>query len=71
MKPDTSSRKRTVVKGLSFEIVSNLAGLGLAYAVFGNFGSCAVFTLVCFVVKLILFYYHERIWHQFDWGKQA
>ena len=27
---------------------------------FGNIGGCAVFTAVCFIVKLILFYYHER-----------
>jgi adenylylsulfate kinase len=71
MKPDTSTSKRTLVKGLSFEIVSNLVGLELAYLVFGNFGGCAIFTLVCFVVKLILFYYHERVWHQIPWGKRA
>ena len=26
-------------------------------------------TAVCFVVKLILFYYHERVWHQIPFGK--
>jgi uncharacterized membrane protein len=43
---------------------------GLAYTMFGNIGSCAAFTLICFIVKLILFYYHERIWHQISFGKQ-
>ena len=36
---------------------------------FGNLGGCAVFTGLCFVVKLILFYWHERAWHQIQWGK--
>ncbi len=70
MQPDPSARGRAFVKGLSFEIVSNLVGLELAYLVFGNFGGCAIFTLVCFVVKLILFYYHERIWHQIPFGRR-
>ena len=51
MKPDTSTSERSIVKGLSFEVVSNLVGLGLAYIVFGNFGGCLAFTGVCFVVK--------------------
>ena len=70
MKPDASTRKRTVVKALSWETSSNLVCFGFAYAMFGNLGGCAIFTGTCFVVKLILFYYHERVWHQIPWGKQ-
>jgi uncharacterized membrane protein len=70
MKPDTSTPKRSIAKGVSFETVSNLAGFGIAYLMFGNFGSCAAYTAVCFVVKLLLFYEHERIWHQIPFGKK-
>lgn len=70
MKPDSSTPKRTVVKGLSFEVVSNLAGFVIAYAMFGNINSCLVFTAVCFLVKTAIFYYHERIWHQIPFGKK-
>mgnify|MGYP000937837228 CR=1 FL=1 len=69
MKPDPSSRQRSIIKALSWETLSNLVCFGLAYATFGNLGGCAVFTAVCFVVKLILFYWHERAWHQVTWGK--
>lgn len=71
MKPDTSTRKRTAIKGFSFEVVSNLVGLGITYVWFGNWGSCLLFTGICFVVKLVLFYFHERAWHQWDWGKRV
>jgi uncharacterized membrane protein len=71
MKPDTSTPKRSIAKAVSFETVSNLAGFGIAYLMFGNLGGCAVFTSLCFGVKLILFYWHERAWQQVDWGKQA
>jgi len=70
MKHDTSLPKRTIAKALTWESFSNLVCFGMAYAVFGNIGGCAVFTLVCFMVKLILFFFHERLWHQFDWGKE-
>jgi uncharacterized membrane protein len=69
MKPDSSLPRRSIVKGLTWECLSNFICFGLAYATFGNIGGCAVFTAVCFLVKLILFYYHERIWHQIPYGK--
>jgi len=71
MKPYPSTPKRTIAKAISCDSFSNLVCFGLAYATFGNLGGCAVFTGVCFLVKLILFYYHERMWHQIPFGKQA
>ena len=69
MKPDSSAPRRTFVKALSWETFSNLVCLALAYMMFGNLGGCLVFTGVCFVVKLLLFYGHERLWHQIPFGK--
>jgi len=70
MKPDHSTPKRTFVKALSWETFSNLVCFGLAYLMFGNIGDCAIFTTICFVVKLFLFYLHERAWHQISYGKK-
>jgi uncharacterized membrane protein len=36
---------------------------------FGNIGGCVAFTILAFIVKLILYYWHERIWHQIPFGK--
>jgi adenylylsulfate kinase len=69
MKPDSSTPKRSFVKALSWETFSNLVCFALAFAMFGNIGGCVVFTAIAFIVKLILFYGHERLWHQIDWGK--
>ena len=70
MRPDSSTPKRSIAKAASWETFSNLVCFALAYATFGNLGGCVAFTLICFAVKLILFYYHERIWHQVEWGKK-
>jgi uncharacterized membrane protein len=70
MKPDTSTPKRTFFKALSWESFSNLVCFGLAYWMFGNIGGCAIFTGVCFVIKIGLFFLHDRIWHTISWGKK-
>jgi len=69
MKRDSSAHKRSFTKALSWESVSNLAVFGLAYAMFGNIRLCAIFFIISFVLKLGMFYIHERIWHQINWGK--
>jgi adenylylsulfate kinase len=69
MKPDHSAPIRTFIKGLSWETFSNLVCFVLAYSTFGDLGGCAVFTAIAFIVKLVLFYGHERVWHQIPFGK--
>ncbi len=61
--------QRTLVKGFSFEVWSNLLGLFLSYLWFGNFRCCLAFTGVCFVFKTALFFFHERAWHYCRRGK--
>ena len=71
MKPDTSTPKRSIAKGrlLGNLLESRVLRTGLRHV--RQPWRCAVFTGLCFVVKLILFYYHERIWHQIPLGKEA
>ena len=54
MKPAPNTPKRFIAKAVSWETFSNLVCFGLAYGIF---------------VKLILSYWHERAWHQIQWGK--
>jgi uncharacterized membrane protein len=70
MKPDPSTPKRSIAKAVCWETVSNLVCFLLAWATFGDFGGCAVFSIICFGVKLVMFYYHERLWHQIPFGRQ-
>ena len=70
MKPDTNTRKRLVVKDITYQTISNLASGGMAYAMFGDVCGCITFTVICFFVKLTIFYYHERVWSRISWGKK-
>lgn len=53
---------RIAWKALSWETLAGVFCLGLAYLFFGHLNECLVFTLVCFVFKLVLFYWHEKLW---------
>jgi len=57
-------RYRTIQKAVSWEIISNAACFGLAILVFGNLGSCLVFTGACVALKLVMYYYHEMLWEK-------
>ena len=70
MKPDSSSYRRSLLKGLSWEIISTIVTFGIAWLIFGRVAECALFAIICFVVKCVLFYLHERIWHQIPYGKR-
>lgn len=69
-KNDPSHPKRSLVKAFSWESFSTASTMLLAFGLFGNLNLCLAFGFVSYFMKLIMFYYHERIWHQIDWGKQ-
>lgn len=69
MKPDSSTPKRSLIKAISWESISTLATMILAYFMFGRIQVCLVFGAISFMMKLIIFYCHERIWHQISFGK--
>ncbi len=59
-----------LIKAVTFETLSNTLCLGIAYSYFGHFGACLIFTGICFVLKLILYYYHEKVWEHYRPSKQ-
>lgn len=71
MKSDSSSHRRSLLKGFCWEIISTVITFGVAWLMFGHAAECVLFAMVCFAVKFILFYLHERIWHQVSYGKRS
>lgn len=70
MRHDSSTHRRSLLKGLSWEAISTVVTFALAFVMFGHIGECIVFVVACFIVKSVLFYTHERIWHQISYGKR-
>lgn len=61
--------KRSITKTLTYKIVGTLILMALAYYVLDiEFKTSAAIGGMDFVTKLILYYWHERIWARINWG---
>ena len=60
---------RSVAKALSWRIVGTLDTLVVSYILTGRISLAASIASVDFITKLILYFFHERIWNAVKWGK--
>jgi len=63
------TKARSFTKSLSYRIFGTLSSWAVVYVITGK-GSLA--TLIAFwetVVKVVIYYYHERAWNQSRWGR--
>ena len=64
------TKQRSFTKSLSYRIFGTLTSWAVVYVITGK-GSLA--TLVAFletVVKVAVYYWHERIWDRVQWGRR-
>ncbi|AQS94953.1 MULTISPECIES: DUF2061 domain-containing protein [Polaribacter] len=68
---DKTSEKplRSVIKALSWRLIGTLDTLVVSYFLTGKIGLATSIASVDFVTKLILYFFHERIWNKIKWGK--
>jgi len=60
---------RSVVKALSWRCIGTADTLLVSYVVTGKIGLATSIALVDFLTKLLLYFFHERIWNHIKWGK--
>lgn len=70
MKHDPSKPIRSVAKGFTYRILSMPVSPILAYAFTGSWVLAGKLGVCEFVIKVLLFYIHERVWHQLPFGKE-
>ena len=70
-KEDAANEKpiRSVAKALSWRVVGTLDTLVVSYILTGRISLAASIASVDFITKLILYFFHERIWNAIKWGK--
>jgi len=64
-----STFQRSFLKGIIWEFISFLLTLVLVFIVYGDFPTSLKFTLGLTIIKVPLFFFHERIWKKVRWGK--
>jgi len=60
---------RSFIKGLCWETISFILTFFAVYLIYGDFLSSLKFSLALTVIKILLFFIHERMWKRIRWGK--
>ena len=60
---------RSVLKALSWRVVGTLDTLLVSYILLGEIGLATSIASIDFITKLVLYFFHERIWNTIKWGK--
>jgi len=61
--------KRSWAKSIVWRIIG-IALLGsIAYMVTGDWKEMSVITILFHGIRVVLYYYHERVWEHISWGR--
>jgi uncharacterized membrane protein len=68
---DKTSEKplRSVAKAFSWRFIGTLDTLIVSYFITGAIGLATSIATIDFLTKLLLYFFHERIWNHINWGK--
>lgn len=60
---------RSVAKAVSWRIIGTLDTLLISYLLTGEVVLAASIASIDFVTKMVLYFFHERLWNKIGWGK--
>lgn len=63
------THRRSLLKGISWRVTGTIDTLILSYFFTGSIQIALGIGATEIVTKVILFYFHERIWNKLSWGK--
>ncbi len=68
---DRKSEKpiRSIAKAFSWRVIGTLDTLIISYILTGKISVAASIASIDFVTKMILYFFHERLWNLIKWGK--
>jgi len=61
--------KRSIAKTASWRVVGTLATVIISYIITGTLALAFSIGIVELVSKLVLYFFHERVWNKIKWGK--
>ena len=64
------TNKRSIVKGLSWRIIATTTTILIVYFFFGRLDLAIVAGIIETILKVALYWAHERIWMKIRWGKK-
>ena len=64
------TRKRSILKTLTFRTIATLITSVLVFTFTRNMIMAGVVGLLDLILKLIIYYFHERLWNRISWGQK-
>ncbi|WP_299000496.1 DUF2061 domain-containing protein [Flagellimonas sp. S174] len=69
-KDKTSEKpKRSIAKSVSWRIVGTLDTILISWIITGTLSLAFSIGMVELVTKMVLYFFHERIWNRINWGR--
>lgn len=62
------TRKRSVIKTISWRVIATITTAILVFMFTGSFEIAIGVGFLEVIVKLLFYYFHERIWDSISWG---
>ncbi len=63
------AKKRSVAKAISFRAIATLVTMTIIYFITGSLSFAGAIGAFDVIIKLIIYYYHERLWEKLTWGR--
>ena len=67
---NTEKASRSIVKAFSWRIVGTIDTIVISWFITGEIEMALSIGLIEVVTKMLLYFFHERIWNIIKWGKQ-
>ena len=71
--PDVSKKEahfRSIIKSISWRIIGTLDTVAISWFITGKLDLALAIGSIEVVSKMILYYFHERIWNIVKWGRK-
>jgi uncharacterized membrane protein len=65
------TRARSFVKSLSYRIWGTVSSVAVVYVVTGKWSLAALIAFWETVLKVFIYYFHERAWNAISWGRRV
>jgi len=62
------SKRRSLIKALTYRALATIATFSVALVFTGNMGASIQIGMADFVIKMTLFFVNDRVWNSIQWG---
>ena len=64
-----AKRIRSLAKAFSWRLLASVITLGVVWIATGDLSLSGLVGGIDFVIKILVYYYHERFWAAVSWGR--